>query len=418
MDTNYELRREKLLSRLEDNSLCVIYAGVEKSKGYSDTYPFQVNSDFFYFTGIEQENSALFLVKTYGNTKCYLFIDEYNETKEKWYGKKLTIDEAKKISGIHNILFTNGLDAKIDLALNNESDYFGEISNLYLPLAKEVKIGEELSLNEKCKIFKEKYPNIKVNNAREIITRLRMIKDDSEIAFIREALEATKYGLNEIVLMLEPKKYEYQVAATFEYAIRNRFDFFPSFNTIVASGKNAPTLHYPCPKDILNDGDLILLDLGAASEQYHADISRTYPINGKFNDLQKKVYNIVLECNKNVIKMIKPGITISALQEYATSFMASQCVLKGLISKPEDIINHYYHNVSHHLGLETHDSSIRNLPLEVNNVITVEPGLYFKQLGIGIRIEDDVLVGEENAVCLSQDIAKEISDIEEMFANR
>ena len=149
---------------------------------------------------------------------------------------------------------------------------------------------------------------------------------------------------------------------------------------------------------------------------YCADISRTYPVNGKFNDLQRKIYEIVLGCNKLIIKLVKPGITIAELQQAAINYLASKCVEAKLIEKESDISKYYFHNISHHIGLDTHDPSFRNLPLEEGNIISDEPGLYFKELGIGIRIEDDILVTSDGSYNLSGKIIKEINDIERFMS--
>jgi Xaa-Pro aminopeptidase len=169
---------------------------------------------------------------------------------------------------------------------------------------------------------------------------------------------------------------------------------------------------------VINDGDLVLFDLGAKADLYCADISRTYPANGKYSSLQKTIYETVLTANKNVIAMIKPGLTLKDLQDYTIGFYQKELMRLGLIDNPEEVKDVYYHNVSHHLGIDTHDVSDRSLPLEAGNVITVEPGLYFKKYGIGVRIEDDVLVTETGSENLSKEIIKEVADIEKAIQSR
>ena len=191
-----------------------------------------------------------------------------------------------------------------------------------------------------------------------------------------------------------------------------------AFSTIIASGKNATCLHYPTQNEAIKDSDLVLFDLGYSHNGYSADISRTFPVNGKFSGLQAKVYEAVLNCNKAVIAMVKPGLTIKDLQDFAVEFLRKECLRLGLMKEDDDIRNYYYHNVSHHLGLDTHDISDRNKLLENGNVITVEPGLYFANYGIGVRIEDDVLVSEDGPIVLSKNIAKEMSDIERLMRTR
>ena len=188
----------------------------------------------------------------------------------------------------------------------------------------------------------------------------------------------------------------------------------------MASGKNATCLHYPYEQqnDSVKENDLILFDLGYNHEEYSADISRTYPVNGKFSGIQAIIYEVVLNCNKAIIQRIKPGVTIKELQEFATEFLRKSCINTGLMKMDDDIRNYYYHNCSHHLGLDTHDISLREKPLENGNVITVEPGLYFANYGVGVRIEDDVLVSEDGSIVLSKNIAKEMNEVERFMASR
>ena len=193
-----------------------------------------------------------------------------------------------------------------------------------------------------------------------------------------------------------------------------------AFSTIVAGGKNATCLHYPYEQqnDALKDEDLVLFDLGFSYEGYSADISRTFPVSGKFDDLQKKVYSAVLGCNKAVIAYAKPGLTLRDLQAYATEYLKKECIRLKLMGPDDDIRNYYYHSVSHHLGLDTHDISDREKPLQNGNIITVEPGLYFAKYGIGVRIEDDVLITLDGSVVLSKNIVKEIDEIDKMMFRR
>ena len=179
-------------------------------------------------------------------------------------------------------------------------------------------------------------------------------------------------------------------------------------------------MHHPISQQekIIEEGELVLFDLGYRYNGYSADISRTYPVNGVFSDEQKKIYQAVLTCNKEIINYIKPGLCIKDLQEKAIEILKREAVKAGLVKEDEDIKKYYIHNVSHHLGLDTHDVGGRETILVPGNVITVEPGLYFVEKGIGVRIEDDVLVTENGSECLSKGIKKEISDIEKMLSKR
>lgn len=411
----FQKRREKILAKLENNSLAILFAGQARKKSGDASFPFEINRNFFYLTGIEQENSVLMLVKCDGEISEYLFIDEKNEKVEKWAGIKMDIESAKEISGINTVLMRSSFDGKLDAIFSNDMSHFGEIKQVYLDLEKELKISECVSTVHFSEDIKNKF-HVNVVDINELILKERMVKSEAEIDCIKEAIETTDMGIRNALRVMKAGRYEYNLRNAFEYAIMEEYGTTLAFATIIASGKNGVVLHYPEAKDMLRDGDLVLFDLGAAKSHYSADISRTFPINGRFSNLQKKIYQIVLECNKATIKFIRPGISLVELNEYAKNFLAEECYAQGLISSKEDIAQVYYHSVSHHLGLDTHDGNDRSSPLVAGNVITCEPGLYFKEFGIGIRIEDDVLVTENGREVLSKNIIKEIDEIERLLS--
>ncbi len=413
-------RRNELFDLMDENSVAILFAGHAKVASEDESLPFLANRHFFYLTNIEQEHSILMLVKGVGVKKTYLFIDEYNPVYEKWYGKTLSILEAGELSNISSIYSTRDFDAMLELALAKDNNQYGSIRSLYLDLTPEIKVGKQKSTIEFKKEIEDKYPHITVGDIYSFITMLRLKKSDYEVDCIKKAIDLTNLGLLNLIANLKPGIKEYELSDRFEFFGRCHDRSELSFSTICASGKNAVVLHYPVQiqNDVVSNDDLVLFDLGFAHKGYSADITRTYPANGKFNDLQTKVYQAVLNCNKGVIEYIRPGLTIKDLQEYASELLKNECVKVGLLKEEDDIRTVYYHNVSHFLGLDTHDCGDRSRPLEVGNVITVEPGLYFKELGIGVRIEDDVLVTEAGAEVLSKDIAKEISDVERLFKTR
>ncbi|MDD6469053.1 MAG: Xaa-Pro peptidase family protein [Bacilli bacterium] len=412
----FKERRRKLLEKMEDFSVAVIFAGVSKIQSEDETCPYLANRNFYYLTNIEQENSILILLKGCGNTKEYLFVSEYDEVKEKWYGKRLTSFEATKLSGIDNVLYLSSFDSMFGMILDDRNSSFSNINNVYLDFSKEQKIRENLFIETYISNLKLNYDNKNFIDIYPLIVRLRMVKSKQEIEEMKEAIAKTNVGLREIMKSLKEDTYEYKYSSLFYYTIQD-YDYSPlSFPTICASGVNATCLHYPTPLAKTKKNDLILLDLGAKNNGYCADISRTYPISGTFSELQKIIYSIVLGCNKMVIETIKPGITIRELNNLVIDYLATHCLKANLIKNKEDIKNYYFHNISHHIGLDTHDCSFRDLPLEPGNIISDEPGLYFKELGIGVRIEDDILVTEEGSYNLSGNIIKEISEIEKFIS--
>ena len=416
----FNSRREKLFDALPDNSVSLVYSGVSKIISEDEYYEFHSNRNFFYLTGIEQENSILMLVKTPGERKAYLFLDEYNELKERWTGKRLTFDHATEISELENVYSNQTFESMLDMALSKEKMMYGNIENLLIDLSDELKIKQNYSTQLLAKDLEEKYPHLKVGNLYPYIVELRLVKSDLEIRQLEEAINATSTGINAMLLNLKPGVVEHELSDLFEYYGKTHNCRKLSFETIVGAGKNATTLHHPISQQegVIKEGDLVLFDLGYQYNGYCADISRTFPVNGVFSDYQRKVYEAVLNCNKAVIDYVKPGLTILELQEYAISFFKKECKRLNLIKDEEEISKLYIHNVSHFLGLDTHDVGDRKRPLVPGNVITVEPGLYFVNEGVGVRIEDDVLVTETGSRCLSRGIKKEISDIEKMLKHR
>ena len=413
----YTLRRNKLFNLLDDNSVTIIFSGVGRKKSADENYDFIPNKNFYYLTGIEQENSILLLIKNDGEKQSYLFVDEKDEKIEKWIGYKLTLKEARDISGVDNVAVRTTFDGKM-LAFFDSNDATHErISKFYLDLEPELKIGESKSTQTYQKEL-EVVHKLEVCDVGPMIGELRKIKSEAEIELLREAIETTNLGLKHALLELKEGKYEYNLRNAFEFAVAEDQDAKLGFASIVASGENATILHYPSQKDKIKKGDLVLFDVGAAKNYYSADISRTYPENGRFSELQRKIYEIVLNCNKQTAKFMRPGITLIEANEFAKEFLAAECVEKGLLSSKEEISRVYYHSVSHFLGLDTHDSGNRYDKLVPGNVVTCEPGLYFKELGIGVRIEDDILITENGSEVLSDGILKEVNEIEKMLRTR
>lgn len=420
----YRSRRAKLLSLMDYGSALLVYSGVSKVKSADETYPFEVNKNFYYLTGIEQEDSALLLINAEGEQKEYLFISPYDERKEKWYGRRIKTAEASEISGIHNVLVNTSLEAKVQMCLNPDEAEYGDLHTLYLDLDHELKIAEDTTTVDMKNTLSAAYPDLCIEDAYPLITTLRLRKSVSEIDLFREAISNTRIGIYSIWNEMAVGKKEYELADTFLHKVNDLSGYQGlSFPTIMASGKNAAILHYPTPLAELKDGDLLLMDLGSRSGYYCADISRTVPVNGKFTDFQKTVYEIVLGANKMVAAMAKPGVKISELQEATIEYLAKGCLEAGLIEKREDITKYYFHSVSHLIGLDTHDPYLnvesreyKDIPLEPGMVISDEPGLYIAEKNIGVRIEDDLLITRDGCEVLSASIVKEVADIEERLA--
>ena len=392
----YNKRRQQVIDAMDNESLAVIYADSPVSR------------DFFYLTGIDRENMALLLVKRNEGVEVQLFIEKPDPTVEKWMGKRMSIKEAKAKSQIDNIKFMESLDNEILLNINRRC-----IEKMYF-LQNEFNLSQNKGLNiRKAQEYRTHFPTIEIKNLYSIIGTLRMQKDSDEVTKVEKAIEMTKNGLNEVLKVLKPGLYEYQVQATYEYSIKYQGSIKPSFPTIAGAGYNGTMLHYGTNRDMIHDGDLILLDLGAMYEGYCSDITRTYPANGKFTPRQKQIYDIVLKANQRVKDEARPGLTPFDLNEICKEVLANGLIEIGLIEKPEELAKYYMHGVSHHLGLDVHDVTIAsNAKLRPGAIISNEPGLYIEEEAIGIRIEDDLLITEDGCRVLSQDIMRTTEEIE------
>jgi Xaa-Pro aminopeptidase len=411
-------RRDLLFDRLLNESVLVLHSGHAKHKTTDQFFPYIPQRNFYYLTGLEEEKLIYMALKNNGQVKEYLFIEETTQYMRQWVGEKMSKEEASLKSGI---------DTKQIFYLNSFKGMFKAMmtyarglgvkppKHLYLDLYRydtDVLPDSEL-------IFKDllvNYKELQVKNINEHISYLRMFKDDQEIKDLSKAISITDIGLKRIMDALKFRSNEQQIEADFAHEILIQGSQGNSFNTIAASGKNATVLHYEDNNQDLNKNDLILCDLGALYHNYGSDITRTYPISGRFTKRQKEVYAVVLEANKKAIEYVKPGITWNDLNKYARDILAKGAIELGIIKEESEISKYYYHSIGHFLGLDVHDVGQYDLPIQEGMVLTIEPGLYIKEEGIGIRIEDDILVTKDGCINLSKEIIKEIDDIEKYMA--
>lgn len=413
MQTVFVSNREKLGSTLNEGELVVLFAGQAPKSTADAHYSFKTNKNFFYLTGLTQQNFIVLIHRLKGETISTLLIEKPDYDVEKWYGRKLTKEKAIEISGIETVLFVDGFERHLTQLI-----YADKVSKVFFDL-------EKLSWNEPhssthifASTFKEKFMHVPVGSCHPILTQLRMIKSELEIAQIEKAIALTKEGLDSVMTVLKPGVFEYQLEATFSHRIRFNGADGNSFPTIAASGKDAVILHYEENDKAVQDGDLVLLDLGAQYQEYCADISRTYPVSGVFSERQKQIYNIVLKAMDAVITMMKPDVPFVELDKTCKSVLAQELMAIGLIESPEGLSEYYYHGVSHHLGLDVHDLGVRDGVLKPGMVFTVEPGLYIAKEGIGIRLEDDILITEDGHRNLSVAIPKSTEEIEAYMGKR
>ena len=406
MDKEFFIRnRKKLEERLEDNSILLLFAGKAPYKSADELYQFIPNRNFYYLTGIDRDKIIFLMSKIDGKVSEKLFIERPDPVMAKWVGATITEEEAKEASGIDDIEYLDRFEGSIGWMLNR-------IDKIYLDLERQEISTSMTDPQIFAKMINEKYPYIGIKNIYHDIADLRMIKSDEEIQRIKKAIEITNEGIMNMLHNIKPGMMEYEIEAYFDFTLKKNGVTNRAFETIAASGKNATILHYVDNNSKAQDGDLILFDLGAQYKYYNGDISRTFPVNGKFTERQKSVYNVVLKAQKAVEDAAKPGVPFKELNEVAKKVLAEGCKELGLIKEDKELSKYYYHGVSHYLGADTHDVGTYNTELKPGMVITNEPGLYIEEEGIGIRIEDDLLITEDGCENLSKYIIKTVEEIE------
>ena len=392
--------RKKIFNLMKDNSCLVVYSQPKEDA------KFDVNRNYYYLSGNFEYGNIVLLTKIDGKCNEMMFIHPYDELKAKWVGAPLSKEAVSNANGILDIRYLDEYDSVLESILK-------EVPTLYIDLANENELLFEVDLAKK---LKEKYTHLVILNAVSLFKTARTVKCEEELNEMRKAIEITRLGIENILLHMD-ELYEYQLESYFDQAIKFHGATGYAFPTISASGKNACCLHYVDNNCKALNGDLILFDLGASYHMYCADISRTFPVSGKFTERQKQLYNIVLKGQEVAMENTKPGITTKELNQILIKYYAQALKEIGLIKEDKDVLKYYYHGVSHHMGLECHDLCDYT-PLVPGCVISCEPGLYIQEEGIGIRIEDDLLVTEDGCENLSKSILKTVEEIEEFMSKR
>ena len=416
--TEFSLRRANFAKGMKADSFALLTSGFAPYKGKDQVHPFFVNRNFFYLTGLNKEKFILIVLKNGKSHFEFLFIEEPSDYATKWLGKRMTKEEASEVSGIAvaNIHNLDTLDSFVAnrILLDSRAAFVNKPRHLYLDLFREYLMKKPLGLTRFQNVVNT-YPELKINDATFVVDALRRIKSESEINDMKKAIAYTNEGIKAIMKNAKPGMNEKELDALFEYSIKLAGSSGLSFNTICASGKNATVLHYEDNHSDIENGSLILNDLGALSNQYAADISRTFPANGVFTKRQKEIYELVLKVNKEIIKAIKPGVTFKELNVKAYDMLAEGMMKLGKIKEKPELSKYYYHSIGHYLGLDVHDVGSNLKPLEAGVVVTVEPGIYIEEEGLGVRIEDDILVTADGYLNLSEKIIKEIDEIEKFM---
>ena len=409
----FQERRKRFSDQLSDDSLALFFSGKAPYKLGDEKYPFAADRSFYWLSGLDKENMILLLGKCHGQYFEYLFIEPYDEILAKWVGGRILPKEAADISGITTIHECSEIwDILASLLSRNFNNSLQ--LDVYLDLSKQEANQQTAAINFATKL-KALYPYVYILNSAPIMARARMIKDEDEINKLKQAIHITDLAIQNMMKNAHGNISENELEAHFDFVLKcNLCDH--SFPSIIAGGKNATILHYDSNDQIVKDGEMVLCDLGASYKYLNADITRTFPVNGKFTPRQRQIYDIVLRGNKMIMAMVKPGLTLRQLNNELISFYEKELTAIGLLNNDKTVNDYYWHGVSHMLGLETHDVTVANYQLEPGNVFTIEPGLYLEDENIGIRIEDNVLVTPDGCINLSKDIIKEPDEIEAFMA--
>lgn len=404
--------REKLLNRIEMFSAAVLFAGKAPFKRGDEKYPFSPDRNFYYATGIDREDCILFLAKTRTGVEETLYIPRDNGVMAKWVGANMTAEEAREASGIEKIAWLDAFEGDFAAYI-----FKNGIKKLWMDMEnREWDDALSPALEFAAKV-RRNAPQMVLGDLYQAFSEMRLIKEDWELERMRKAMDITRLGIESMMKTAKAGMKEYEVEAAYDYTLMKNGVREKAFQTIAAGGKRGTILHYVANNQPVADGELILIDAGAQWEWYNGDISRTFPINGKFTERQKLVYNIVLEGQQKVIDAIKPGVPFADLNELLKEHYYEALKKIGLVETKEDVAKYYYHSVSHYLGAETHDvGRYGDRILEPGMVLTVEPGLYIAEWEIGIRIEDDVLVTKEGNEVMTAAMIKTVEEIEAFMA--
>ena len=390
--------RAKFIKNMASNALAVFNSNDIYPISADGTMSFQQHRDIFYLSGVDQEESILVLFPNASNPahQEVLFLRETNETIAIWEGEKLTKAKAFETSGIKTVYWLNQFPTIF-------KQMMAEAQGIYLNTNEHLRAKTEVETREDrfIKQVKVDYPAHQVYKSAPILHKIRSIKEATELTLMQTACDITEKGFRRVLDFVKPGVWEYEIEAEFAHEfLRNRSQGF-AYTPIVASGKNACVLHYIENNQLCQDGDVILLDVGAEYANYSSDLTRCIPVNGRFTARQKAVYNAVLHVKNEATKLLVPGTIMAEYHKQVGALMEEQLVNLGLISR-EDIKSqdpawpaykkYFMHGTSHFLGLDTHDVGLWHEPIQADMVFTVEPGIYIPAEGLGIRLEDDVVV--------------------------
>ncbi len=419
----YTAHRAAFVAKLPAGALAVLTSNDILPSNADGTVGFKQNSDLFWLTGIDQEESILLLFPEAREEKHreILFLRETNDHILVWEGYKLTREQAYARSGVTTIMWTTAFEATLRALLADAA-----ATTIYLNRNEHLRSGNEMETRQDrlIRYCQEHFPLHNLRRAAPILQGLRMIKSEEEIKQLREASAITEAAFRRLLTFVKPGVMEYEIEAEIQHEFLRRRSRGPAYGSIIASGENACILHYVDNYRPCQDGDLLLLDFGAEYGGYAADLTRTIPVNGKFTERQAAVYDAVLRVQKFAISRLIPGTIVPEYHKEVGKMMEEELISLGLLNA-EEVANqdlekplykkYFMHGTSHFLGLDVHDVGDFLRPLEPGMVLTCEPGIYIREEAIGIRIENDILITEGGNEDLMATIPRERPEIEALM---
>jgi Xaa-Pro aminopeptidase len=418
----YVKNRKKFAQQMKANTLAVFNSNDIYPISADSSIPFQQHRDILYLSGVDQEESILVIFPSCSNErhKEVLFLKETSELIAIWEGEKLTKESAFEVSGIKTVYWLEQFPVIF-------KQLMAEAEGIYLNTNEHLRANTEVETREDRFVKKVKgdYPAHQVHKSAPIMHRIRSVKEQVEIELLQRACKITEAGVRRLLKFIKPGVWEYEIEAELAHEfLRSRSQGF-AYTPIIASGKNACVLHYIENNQLCNDGDVILLDVGAEYANYSSDLTRCIPVNGRFTARQKAVYNSVLNVKKQAEQLLVPGTIMAEYHKEVGKFMEAELLGLGLIDQT-DIKNqnpewpaykkYFMHGTSHFLGLDTHDVGIWSEPIQAGMVFTCEPGIYIPEEGLGIRLEDDLVVSSTGSPFnLMKDIPLEAEEIEDLM---
>jgi Xaa-Pro aminopeptidase len=420
----FKENRQRFIAELKPNSIAIFNSNDEMPTNGDQLYRFWQNSDLYWLTGIEQEDTMMIFFPNNPDPKYreVLVLVRPQELKEKWDGKRLRANEATEISGIQTIVWLDSLEALLQVWIHHAD-------TIYLNSNENDRKASEIETRDYryAKEMMRKYPLHNYERSAKIMKKLRGVKTPFEITVTQQAIDITEKTFRRVLGFIKPGVMEYEIEAEILHEfIRNRASR-EAYGSIIASGDRARTLHYVSNNNVCKDGELVLMDFGAYYGGYCADLTRTVPVNGKFTKRQAEVYNACLHLHDYAKSILKAGISVIDYTEHVGDEATSVFQRIGLISesdvKNEDKDNrayrkYLYHGISHHLGVDIHDLGARYEPLQEGMLLTVEPGIYIEEEQMGIRIENNIWITKEGNVDLMKNIPITVEEIETIMSNR